>query len=132
MLGVLLFDDGCLFCSRVVRFLERFDVKIVPISHALDTLSEFMGSQFPFALYFIPEGDERIYWGEDAVFMVMKKIGVGPFAYLSYIFYPILRKLNRNAERINRQRGVCGCMLSGSRYIGKEGIIKLKQNLILI
>ena len=110
--GLILFDEMCPFCRNVSAFLEKLGFQRYPVQKAFEFLEGiFQEDKVPFALYFIDE--EGIYWGEDAIFHILRKKGFGPASYLAYVIYPLIRELNRNAKEENRKRGICGCRLSG-------------------
>ena len=123
--GLILFDERCPFCRNVSVFLEKLGFRRYPVQKAFEFLeSIFQEDKVPFALYFID--DEGIYWGEDAVFRILRRKGFRTLSYLAYVIYPLLRELNRNAKEENRKRGICGCRLSGQMNF-KGAIYKFEK-----
>jgi predicted DCC family thiol-disulfide oxidoreductase YuxK len=121
---IIIYDSSCNFCKRAAEFFRKLGIITFPIQESYEILSDiFGGEKFPFALYLLD--DDGLFWGEEAVFKLMKNRNFGPLSYSAYVIYPILRKLNKNTEKINEEKGICGCMLSGSRKIDKEKIEKI-------
>ncbi len=121
---IIIYDSSCRFCKKSAEFLRRLGIITFPIQESYQILSDiFGGEKFPFALYLLDE--DGLFWGEQAVFKLMKNRNFGPLSYSAYVVYPILRKLNKNAEKINEEKGICGCLLSGSRKLEKEKVERI-------
>jgi predicted DCC family thiol-disulfide oxidoreductase YuxK len=128
---ILIYDRDCVFCRSTASFLSKFGVFAVPIQDVYYVLEGFFSkNRVPFALYLIDE--EGIWWGDYAIFKFLKNRKLGPFSYLSFLIYPVLKRLNRNAERINNQMGICGCMLSGYKKLPEEKLKETFEKLLKI
>ncbi len=119
--GTVIFDGDCPFCRMFSQLARWFGFEVRSIQESQEFLKSMLGQNFPFALYLIVEHDDvvEVAWGKEAIVSMLKILRFGPMSYLGYVIYPVLKKVNTKSDRINRERGICGCMLSGRKFVRK-------------